>query len=128
MGKILEGIVIGIILVPVGVLVWLHFGKVPVAVGDAPFPMENRLVHDPLHARIEHEMIKTPPLQPDEATLVAGAKIYSQQCASCHGLHNKPSSFGPIRRAKPTGRLPTAFGSPACRPTSRSCPTLKCGR
>jgi len=95
MGKILEGIVIGIILVPVGVLVWLHFGKVPVAVGDAPFPMENRLVHDPLHARIEHEMIKTPPLQPDEATLVAGAKIYSQQCASCHGLHNKPSSFGP---------------------------------
>jgi mono/diheme cytochrome c family protein len=94
MGRILLGIVVGVILVPVGILAWLHFGHVPVAVADPPFPEERKLVHDPLDARIDRELIKTPPIQPDEATLVAGAQIYHDQCASCHGEHNKPSSFG----------------------------------
>jgi thiosulfate dehydrogenase len=95
MGRIVLGVVIGIILVPVAVLAWLHFGRVPVAVADAPFPQEERLVHDPLNARIDREVIKTPPIQPDEQNLVAGAHIYREQCAACHGMHNKPSSFGP---------------------------------
>jgi thiosulfate dehydrogenase len=94
MGRILVGIILGIILVPVGGLAWLHFAHVPVAVADAPFPGERKIVHDPLDARIDRELIKTPPIQPDENTLVAGAQIYHDQCASCHGLHNKPSSFG----------------------------------
>jgi len=51
-------------------------------------------VHDALDGRIDRELIKTPPIQPDETTLVAGAQIYKDQCASCHGLRNKPSSFG----------------------------------
>src|SRR5580658_6738805 len=93
MGRILLGIVIGVILVPVGVLAWLHFAHVPVAVADAPFPGERMLVHDPLDGRIDRELIKNPPIQPDENTLVAGAQIYRDQCASCHGYHGKPSSF-----------------------------------
>ena len=39
-------------------------------------------------------MVKTPPIQPDEASLVAGAHVYSDRCAVCHGLHNKPSPTG----------------------------------
>jgi mono/diheme cytochrome c family protein len=67
---------------------------VPIAVADAPFPMERQMVHAPLDRRIDSELIKTPPIQPDEGNLVAGAQIYHDQCASCHGLHGKPSSFG----------------------------------
>jgi len=48
----------------------------------------------PLHARIDREMIKTPPIQADEADLVAGAEIYRDECAVCHGFHGKPSRFG----------------------------------
>jgi thiosulfate dehydrogenase len=94
MGKVLLGIVLGIILVPVGILLWLRFGNPPVAVSDTPFPEERMIVHGPLDARIDREVIKTPPIQPDEANLVAGAQIYKDQCASCHGEHDKPSSFG----------------------------------
>jgi thiosulfate dehydrogenase len=94
MGRILLGIILGIVLVPVAVLGWLHFGHVPVAVADPPFPQERLFVHDALDGRIDRELIKTPPIQPDESTLVAGAQIYRDQCASCHGLHSKPSSFG----------------------------------
>jgi len=94
MGKFLLGIIIGVILVPAVVMAWFHFGSVPVAVADKPFPQEEAIVHTALDARIDREMIKTPPIQADEATFVAGAQIYREQCAACHGYHGKPSSFG----------------------------------
>jgi mono/diheme cytochrome c family protein len=94
MGRILLGIILGIILVPVAVLAWFHFGSVPVAVADPPFPQERLLTHVPLNARIDRELIKTPPIPADEAAFVAGAQIYHDQCSACHGLNNKPSSFG----------------------------------
>lgn len=94
MGRIFLGILLGIVLVPVAVLGWLKFGSVPVAVADPPLPQERLLTGMPLHARIDREMVKTPPVQADEGNLVAGAGIYRDQCASCHGFHGKPSTFG----------------------------------
>ena len=94
MGRFLFGIIIGVILVPVAGMAWLHFGSVPVAVTDKPFPQERSIAHSALDARIDREVIKTPPIQADEAAFVAGAQIYRDQCAACHGLHGKPSSFG----------------------------------
>ena len=132
MGKFLIGIVLGILLVPVAVMVWFHLGHPPVAVADPPFPMETKITGIPLHARIDAEMINNPPIQADETAFVAGAKVYHEQCAACHGYHGKPSSFGgqmfpsapqlwekhhntisasaTTPRAKPTGRWPTASG------------------
>jgi thiosulfate dehydrogenase len=95
MGRFLLGIILGLVLIPAALAVYLHFGHPPVAVADKPFPEEAKIVQDPLEARIDHELIKTPPLQPDEGNLVAGAQIYVDQCATCHGLRGKPSSFGP---------------------------------
>jgi len=94
MGRFLLGIILGIVLVPVAVFGWLKFGKVPVAVSDPPLPRERMLTGVPLHARIDREMVKTSPVQADETNLVAGAQIYRDQCAACHGYHGKPSSFG----------------------------------
>jgi thiosulfate dehydrogenase len=94
MGRILLGIILGVILVPVAALAWLHYGHVPVAVTDPPLPQEHLLTHEALDARIDREAIKTPPIPADEAAFIAGAQIYHDQCAACHGLHNKPSSFG----------------------------------
>jgi thiosulfate dehydrogenase len=93
--RVLFGIVLGVLLVPVAVMVWFHFGNVPVAVADAPFPQERLITHIPLDARITREMVKTPPIQATEDTFIAGAQIYRDQCASCHGFHGKPSSFAP---------------------------------
>jgi mono/diheme cytochrome c family protein len=94
MGRILQGLVLGIVLVPVVVLAWLKFGQVPVAVADPPLPQERLIASVPLNARIEREAVKTPPIQADENNLVAGAQVYREQCAACHGYHGKPSSFG----------------------------------
>ena len=94
MGRFLLGLVLGIILVPLGVLLYFKAGRVPVAVSDPPLPEEKLITSVPLGARIDRELVKNPPIQPDEASLVAGAHIYSDKCAVCHGFHGKPSQFG----------------------------------
>lgn len=94
MGRLLLGILIGMVLVPVAVLTYFKFGQVPVAVNDKPFPQERLITSVPLEARIDREAVKTPPLQPNEETFVAGAHIYAEQCAVCHGYHGKPSAVG----------------------------------
>jgi thiosulfate dehydrogenase len=95
MFKILLGLVLGIVLVPIAVLGWLKFGNVPVAVTDSRLPQERLLTSIPLHGRIDREMVATPPIQVNENNLLAGAEIYRDNCAACHGMHGKPSTFGP---------------------------------
>ncbi len=94
MGRIFLGIILCLVLLPLVVLAWFRWGHPPVAVADPPFPMEGKIVNIPLSARIEREMPATPALQPDEATLSAGAEVYGDQCAVCHGFYGKPSSLG----------------------------------
>jgi thiosulfate dehydrogenase len=91
--RFLLGLIFGIVLVPLAVLAYLTYGKVPVAVDDPPFPYERQLVHMPLDARIEREMVGTH-MGPDATNLTAGARIYTERCAFCHGLHNRPAAIG----------------------------------
>ena len=81
-----------VLLIVVCVAVYLRFGSPPVAVADSPFPDEKQIVHIPLHARINREMT-TPPFQATAEDMVAGAHIYMQQCAMCHGTPNRRSGL-----------------------------------
>ncbi len=101
MGRVILGILIGIILVPLAALAYFKLGKVPVAVNDRPFPDEKLFTSVPLESRIDRELVKDPPIQPSEENLVAGAHLYADQCAACHGFHGKPSVIG-------THEFPTA--------------------
>nr|WP_252263681.1 cytochrome c [Paracidobacterium acidisoli] len=85
---------LGLIALPAAGYLWLHFGHPPVAVTDSSFPFERDIVRMPLHARIDRELPKTAPLEPSQTNLEAGAHIYRQQCASCHGLYGRPADFG----------------------------------
>ena len=93
MGKIVLGIILGVVLLPVVLLAWFHWGHPPVAVADGPLPFERSITHVALDARIDREMVKTPPTQAGEDNLLAGAQIYRDQCSGCHGFHGKPSSL-----------------------------------
>jgi thiosulfate dehydrogenase len=93
MGRIFVGFILCLVLAPLAVLAWFRFGHPPVAVADSPFPMERQIVAIPLNARIDREAPSAAPLPADENNLVAGAGIYHDQCAGCHGFYGKPSSF-----------------------------------
>ncbi|AXC11134.1 Cytochrome c family protein [Acidisarcina polymorpha] len=90
----LIGLIVGLLLVPIGAVFYFHFGHPPVAVADPSFPMEQQVVHVPLNARIDAEAPKNAPIEPSPVNLQAGALIYRQQCAACHGLYPTASSFG----------------------------------
>jgi len=94
MGRILFGFIVGFLILPLAVLFWLYNGKVPVSVADPPFPEERRLTHAALDARIQREMPPRAALDPTEANLVAGAHVYVEKCAVCHGFHGKPAAIG----------------------------------
>jgi mono/diheme cytochrome c family protein len=92
--KFLFGLILGLLIVPICVFVYFHVGHPPVAVADKPFLLEKQIVRVPLAARIDKEMPQSAPIEASETNLAAGAQIYRQQCASCHGLYGRPSDFG----------------------------------
>jgi mono/diheme cytochrome c family protein len=93
MGRTIFGVILGLILAPFALLAWFQWGHPPVAVADPPLPMERQITQVPLKARIARELPGNPPMQADEANLTAGAQVYRDQCAVCHGFHGRPSSF-----------------------------------
>jgi len=82
----LAGIVIGIVIVPLAVYFYFASGRAPVATTDKPLPFERKLANSALHAHIDQEMVKTPPIPANEENYLAGAEIYREHCAVCHGL------------------------------------------
>jgi thiosulfate dehydrogenase len=92
--RVILGIVLGILLVLAGASLWFTYGHPPVAVADALLPFERMITSVPLHARIDRELTKTVPVEANEATFVAGARIYREQCAFCHGVNGAPSQVG----------------------------------
>ncbi len=87
------GLLIGLLVIPVAVWVYFTAGNPPVTTSDPPLPMEARIVHIPMHARIDRELVKTPPVEASPTNLEIGAHIYRQQCAACHGLYGLPAKF-----------------------------------
>lgn len=86
------GVLGTLVLIAVCGFLYLRYGSPPVAVADHPFPDEKQIVHIPLDARIDRQMT-TPPFQATAEDMVAGAHIYVQQCAMCHGTPNHRSGL-----------------------------------
>jgi mono/diheme cytochrome c family protein len=87
---VILGILLGILLVGGGVYYYFSSGQAPVATSAAPMPLERRLARTALHAYLDKLPHPAPPVPADEPNLIAGAKIYKEQCAVCHGLPNEP--------------------------------------
>ena len=86
MRAFLAGIVIGIVIVPLVVYFYFVSGRAPVATTDKPLPFEGKLANSALHAHIDKEMVKTPPIPANEENFLAGAQVYREHCAVCHAL------------------------------------------
>lgn len=92
MSKFVIGLVAGVILAFAGVFAYFVTGMAPVATAASPMPFEGFFAHAALHARIEKEMPKSVPIAVDEAAYDAGATIYKDDCAVCHGVPLTPQS------------------------------------
>ena len=90
--KFFLGFLFAFVVLFVGGWLYLHFGHPPVGSADPAFPMEAQVVHVPLGARIDREM-QQPPFGISEDVYEAGAHVYKQQCAACHGTPGQDVAF-----------------------------------
>lgn len=90
MGKFILGVIVGIVLLTGAAVLYLVSGYAPVAATDPPFPFEEKIAMKALHAKADREMPKSVPMPADENTMAAGARVYRDSCAVCHGLPNQP--------------------------------------
>jgi len=84
------GVMVGVLLLVGGVYYYFVSGMAPVAAGDPPMPYEKKMASRSLDAHIENAKVPAPPIQANEENLLAGAKVYKENCAVCHGLPDQP--------------------------------------
>jgi thiosulfate dehydrogenase len=86
------GIIVALVAMAAGIYFYFETGSAPVATSAQAMPFEKMLANKALHARVEKEMPKTVPIEADEAAYAAGAEVYREHCAVCHGLPNQSRS------------------------------------
>jgi len=95
MQEFIGGVLIGIILFPLGFVFVLRAGFWPTAATSQPPYWEDRLAERALEAFVKRE---APPLAnpigASEENLLAGLKTYRDGCAGCHGDADRPSNWG----------------------------------
>ncbi|MBZ5528038.1 MAG: cytochrome c [Acidobacteriia bacterium] len=88
----IAGVILGVLGFAAGIWFYFSTGMVPVAVSDTDMPFEALLARKALHARIVKQGDKPSPVPADEKNLLAGATVYVQNCAVCHGLPGQPKT------------------------------------
>ena len=92
MGKFIFGVIVGLVIIPLCIYVYFSTGTAPVATAAPPMPFEKTFARMALHARLDKEMPKSSPIAADEAAYTAGAQVYKEHCAVCHGLPGFPQT------------------------------------
>lgn len=83
------GVLVGVLLLMGAIYYYFTSGMAPVAAADPPMPYEKKMASMSKNAHIRKQPMPPPAVPADEPNFVAGAKVYKEQCASCHGLPNQ---------------------------------------
>ena len=96
MKNFVVGAIAAIVVLAVGTLGYLGLGFAPVGADAEPPAWEAGLMNSTVHASVRRSAPRMQnPLAPTEETLIAGGKLYLDDCVGCHGAPGKPASaFG----------------------------------
>ena len=84
------GVLVGVLLLAGSVYYYFVSGMAPAAAGDPSMPFERRLAGRSLDAHIGSANVPAPPIPVNEDNLLAGGKLYKENCSGCHGLPDQP--------------------------------------
>lgn len=95
MGKFILGVIVTLLVLVLGGLGFAMLGFFPTPANVEPPHMERRLAMGAVDASMErHAPRITNPLTPTDQNLEDGMKLYTMNCALCHGgLDRKPSTL-----------------------------------
>lgn len=84
--RFVSGLVVGAALVLVGEYLFLTRGGLPVAARDArALPLERYVAGKALEVAVGRDAARPAPIPTDAKNLLAGARVYRENCAGCHG-------------------------------------------
>jgi mono/diheme cytochrome c family protein len=95
MGKFILGVVLTLLVLILGGLGFAMLGFFPTTANVTPPRLEQRIADAALDASMErHAARVTNPVPPTDQNLIDGMKIYTMNCAVCHGGFNRqPASL-----------------------------------
>ena len=96
MKNFILGFIVAILVAGAGTYMYVKKGYLSFDADQEATPFEEHTAMAAVDAATDRRAPETKnPLQANEATLVAGANLYTNHCASCHGLPSNPESqFG----------------------------------
>ena len=96
MRSFIFGVVVTILVLAIGGAGLALLGFIPTNANSAPPKMERQIAMSALDASMErHAPRVNNPVPPTDENLIEGIKIYTMNCAGCHGgLDRKPVEFG----------------------------------
>lgn len=101
MRKFAVGVLLGILLSLAAAYLFLTQGGMPVAARGDPLPLERFLTSRALHVAIAKEAQRPAPIPADDRNLLAGARVYREHCAMCHGVPDRPQPSAVARGMYP---------------------------
>jgi mono/diheme cytochrome c family protein len=98
MRNFILGIIVTILTLLLGGAGVALLGLMPTRANATPPQLEKQIASAALDASMEHHAARlTNPVPPTDENLIAGMKIYTMNCANCHGdLDRKPAQLGPF--------------------------------
>jgi thiosulfate dehydrogenase len=108
--KFFLGVVVGIGLVVAAGYFFVARGGIFMGTDTKPLPLEETIAGAAITASIGKSADDQSPLPVDETNLLAGAKIYMQACAGCHGRMDQASSGAKGFYPHPPQLLPPGDG------------------
>ena len=92
------GVIATLAVLLIGVLGYLCLGLAEVRADLPPSQLEVLLMKRAVHASVRRQAPEVPnPIPPTDENLIAGAKVYLDGCAGCHGTPGKPfGGKGPV--------------------------------
>src|SRR5450432_421808 len=111
MSKFLFGLVLGIGLLLAAEYLFVAQGGLYMGTKGDPLPMEQHLANKAIAASIGQSAREESPVSADESNLLAGAHIFQQGCAGCHGrLDQDPATMSKRFYPRPPQLLPPGKG------------------
>lgn len=108
--KFFLGVVVGIGLVVLASYLFMTRGGIFMGTDAKPLPFEQSIAGAAINTSIGKSANDPSPLPADETNLQAGAKIYMQTCAWCHGRLDQASSGAKGLYPLPPHLLPPGAG------------------
>jgi thiosulfate dehydrogenase len=93
MKAFIAGVVVTFLALALGAFIAVNFGLVPANADANPSALETWAAHKSLRATIKREAPTSPvPVTLTDANLIAGIKLYANNCAACHGASDAKAS------------------------------------